>query len=142
MPNLLFYVRGEWTTIDGSAAEIGSLYTPVTVSFTNPIIDKPITIATATATQVYDSTVDPSDWDWAFVWAAAATRVLVRGTADTDSSVFEVHAGSTSPLISNQTCDYNATLATRLADTPVAITEVWVYQSSGSSAGVRFVAGT
>ena len=143
MPNCMVYVRGEWTT--GSAdGEIGSLTAPKQLAYaTGVVIDKRGSLATATALKVYDATIDPADWDSAFIESPDTNMTVVtRGAAETDTSVFVVKAGTILNLSSNLQATYAATVALRIVIAPTAIEQVWIYHTAVGASNYRFVCMT
>lgn len=136
------YTLVEWTANDGSQDSLGSLSAPVQVTYPlNQIIDKSLNIPDSTSTQIYDASVDGA-WAWMAMYSADTNlSVVYVGSADTSSSTFVLNSPTISVFVSNKTLPYNADDQIRLVAATENITKMWVYQTSGLSAALRFVIG-
>lgn len=140
MPTMNTYAGGDWTNY-GSQASIGSLVAPTQSTYVGPVYDQTFSVATATATKLFDSTLQTGVATWTRGWIQCEvdTRIGVIGTTEADSSVILCAAGIAYPIFTYQLAQYNATFATRLAGTLQSITQLWAYHAAGSNKSVRLV---
>lgn len=145
MADTKIYTYLTWICNDGTPGSMGSITAPVQITpvFPGFIVDQSVELKNITSTLLYDTTApaNDSDWTWMAFWSEVDVRILYIGTADSDSSAFLVKAGTLTVMVANEQMDYNADDQIRLVNSPVSITKLWAYQTSGATASVRFVYG-
>lgn len=138
MSTVQLYTHFEVVDAGGTVQRGGSRYNPKTITAaTGDTFDKTITLSAATATKIYDSTVDDlADFD--FLWIMSDTDdVMVQFTTDpggTDEKYWVKHLEADVPLIggNDDVLDDSGSIDAfdGVAD---VISEIWLYETAGGA---------